>query len=250
MKTVQEYLRTANRERLLDSFAYDEICEPYFLLKAKDFTVAEIQESVKTNMNHFIDHLLSIEAEPSDHKVLYLSNTCSFDGKYDNSLNLIDLNEIGKDIYASSYAFELTEWKESLGYLVAETKLTQDNIDDLLSQFLNELSFFGIDPDRHQTEVDRVYADLEQGLKEVEEGKTIPMEQAMEELRKEHGFPIDEKDEVQDQLRNEIVDAEIKYNNYCTWRERSRILASIGQPAPTFEEAEARRMQEESEENA
>ena len=250
MKTVQEYLRTANRERLLDSFAYDEICEPYFLLKAKDFTVAEIQESVKTNMNHFIDHLLSIEAEPSDHKVLYLSSTCSFDGKYDNSLNLIDLNEIGKDIYASSYAFELTEWKECMGYLVAETKLTQDNIDDLLSQFLNELSFFGTEPDHHQKEVDRVCADLDQAMKEIEEGKTKPAELVMDELRKKHRMPIDEKDEVQDQLRNEIMDAEIKYNYYCTWRERSRILASIGQPAPTFEEAEARRMQEESEENA
>ena len=146
MKTVQEYLRQADRERLLDAMAYDALSDTIMLLECKDMTVEQIQDACRKQTNDLIQHLLSIEAVPSDHMVLYLMNASSFDrgfGQADKCLCLIDLNEVRQDIYASSYAFDLTDWKETLGYLVAENKLTQDYMIDLLSQYLNELSFFG-----------------------------------------------------------------------------------------------------------
>ena len=42
MKTVQEYLREADRDRLLDSVAYDEICNTELLLEYPDKTIAQI----------------------------------------------------------------------------------------------------------------------------------------------------------------------------------------------------------------
>lgn len=36
MKTVQEYLRQADRERLLDSVAYDALSDTIMLLECKD----------------------------------------------------------------------------------------------------------------------------------------------------------------------------------------------------------------------
>ena len=42
----------------------------------------------------------------------------------------------------------------------------------------------------------------------------------------------------QDALQEKITKAEIKYNRYCIWRERSRILKSLGETAPEFEEDE------------
>ena len=244
MKTVQEYLRQADRERLLDAMAYDALSDTIMLLECKDMTVEQIQDACRKQTNDLIQHLLSIEAVPSDHMVLYLMNASSFDrgfGQADKSLCLIDLNEVRQDIYASSYAFDLTDWKETLGYLVAENKLTQDYMIDLLSQYLNELSFFGTDPEQHREKVEEVVSGLEQAVEEIKAGgHTIPAEKVFAELREKHGLPTDEKDDFQKQLRSEILDAEMKYSRYCNWRERSRILKSLGETAPSFEAAEER----------
>ena len=59
MKTVQEYLREADRDRLLDSIAYDEICNTELLLEYPDKTIAQIQEAGRRRMNDLIDHLLN-----------------------------------------------------------------------------------------------------------------------------------------------------------------------------------------------
>ena len=94
----------------------------------------------------------------------------------------------------------------------------------LLTQYLEEITFFGMDPEQHQESVKEVYSDLDQAMKDIEEGHTVPAEEVFEELRKKHSMPIDEKDEKQKELYFGIIDAEIKYSRYCDWRERSRIL--------------------------
>ena len=73
MKTVQEYLREADRERLLNSLENEEIRDTLSLLELKDYTIAEIMDACRKRMNDFIDHLLALKAIPSDHMVLYLS---------------------------------------------------------------------------------------------------------------------------------------------------------------------------------
>ena len=70
MKTVQEYLRQADRERLLDAMAYDALSDTIMLLECKDMTVVQIQDACRKQTNDLIQHLLSIEAVPSDHMVL------------------------------------------------------------------------------------------------------------------------------------------------------------------------------------
>ena len=238
MKTIQEHLRVADRKRLLDSLAYDEICDTRLLLELKDLTIEEIQGSCKDFMNRLIDHLLSIETVPSDHLVLYLCDMATDEGQYDKSLNLIDLNKLRKDINASNSSCNFKAWEESLGFLVADTKLTQDYIIDLLSLFLHEITFFGTDKESRQNKIDEVVSKLDIGMKNIKEGKTASAQEVFERIRKVHGWPIDEKDEIQDLLQKKIWDAENKYSRYCNWRERSRILESVGIAAPTFEEAE------------
>lgn len=153
MKTVQIVLREADRDRLLDMLTYDILYDTQLLLELKDRTIENIQEACRSYMNAFIEYLLSLEAAPSDHMVLYMCEASSFDRAYnheDKTLNLIDINEIRQDIYASSYGFEFSDWSEALGYLVADNKLTKDYLYVLLAQFLNEISFFGTDPEEHR----------------------------------------------------------------------------------------------------
>ena len=241
MKTIQEYLRNTDRERLLNAIAYDTLNNTILLLEYKDKTIDEIQNAIKMHMNAFIDHLLTLKTKPSDHMVLYMNEATSFDRRFnheDKELCLIDINEIRKDIYASSYGFELSDWEKTLGYLVADNKLTQDYMTHLLTQYLNEISFFGTDPKKRQKNIDEIHADLDQALKEIERGETIPAEEVSKNLADEYGFPIDEEDDFQDLLKKGIFEAEFKYVRYCHWRERSRILSSMGCPVPTYDEAE------------
>lgn len=239
MKTVQEVLREADRKQLLDSIAYDAICNTGLLLEYPDKTIAQIQEASRKRMNDLIDHLLSLEAVPNDCKVLYMTAATLLDRRFNHelwSLDLIDLNEIRKDIFANGYGFELSDWEKTLGYLVAENKLTQEHMIELLTQYLHEISFFGADPELHRKEVDKVHADLEQAMQEIEEGKCTPAEEVFEEIARKHGWPIDEKDDRQDALRRKVEEAEIQYSRYCSWRERSRILENMGESAPRFVE--------------
>lgn len=246
MKTVQIVLREADRDRLLDMLTYDILYDTQLLLELKDRTIENIQEACRSHMNAFIEYLFSLEAAPSDHMVLYMCEASSFDRAYnheDKTLNLININEIRQDIYASSYGFEFSDWSEALGYLVADNKLTQDYLYVLLAQFLNEISFFGTDPEEHRKKVEETYADLDQAMEEAKAGHTIPAEQVFRELAEEHGFPVDEKDAFADSMRSEIFAAQYKHSRYCHWRERSRILASIGEAGVSFEEAEMQQEQ-------
>lgn len=246
MKTIQTVLCEADRERLLDSLAYDILYDMQLLLELKDRTITEIQEACRTQMSAFIEHLLSLQAEPSDHMVLYMCEATSFDkasNHEDKTLHLININEIRKDINASSYGFEFSDWSEALEFLVADNKLTQDYLYDLLAQFLNEISFFGTDPKERKKKVEEVHADLDQAMEEIKAGHTIPAEQVFREMAEEHGFSVDEKDAFADSLKSEIFAAQYKYSRYCHWRERSRILESLGESSVSFEEAEKRREQ-------
>ena len=239
MKTVQTYLRESDREKLLDSIAYDKLCDTLLLLEYKDKTIAEIQDAVKKRMNGLIDYLISLEVVPSDHDVLYLTEATSYDKQYNNeshTLHLINLEEIRKDIYATSYAFELSDWSETLGYLVADNKLTQDYMTELLTQYLHEITFCGTDPEARKERVRNIFEDLDQSMKEIDEGQTVSADDMFEELSREYGFPIDEKDPKQDDLHSKVIEAEVRYSRYCTWRERSRILESLGEKPPAFVE--------------
>ena len=241
MKTVQEYLRAADRDRLLDAIVYDAICDPILLLEYQDKTVSEIQNAVKSQIKNLIDHLLSLKPVQTDCRVLYMAKVSSTDrssNRGDMSICLIDLNEIRKDIYATGCSFEFSDWQETLGYLVADNKLTQDHIIELLTQYLHEVSFFGTDQEMHRENVNKAFADIDKGMKEIEEGLVVPADEVFENLRRKHGFPLDEKDKMMDELRSKITEAEYYYSRYSNWRERSRIFESLGETAPSYEKGD------------
>ena len=51
MKTIQEYLGAADRQRLLDCLAYRFLSDPLRLLEAREYTVQEIMERYSGHMN-------------------------------------------------------------------------------------------------------------------------------------------------------------------------------------------------------
>ena len=55
MKTIQEHLREADREKILRALSYDLLCNPMILLEVKDRTVGEIREAYMQKMSQLID---------------------------------------------------------------------------------------------------------------------------------------------------------------------------------------------------
>lgn len=125
MKTVKYYLQNTDREAVLNIIVNDLMKDSIALLEMKDQTVEDIQKRNKILMSEAIDELLLLEAFPTDRWVLYLCD-CADRGDVDRQLYLCDVNEIRDDIDANSYSFISADWQETLGYLVADNKLTQD----------------------------------------------------------------------------------------------------------------------------
>lgn len=232
LKTVQFYLGEANRDRLLEAYANRRMSELVFLLEHRDMKIDDLINSIKSRMNAFIDELLEIKATPSSHMVMFLAEAASGDEKL--PLGVVDANELMYDIYSVFYALDMVEAEEALGYLVADNKLTQDHMSELLAQFLDEISLLGMNCEDRQKRIDELNNELKASLLEIAEGKVKPAETVIREIAEEHGFPIDEKDEFKDGLKTTVADAEAELNRYSQWRERSRILESFGEKAEPF----------------
>ena len=84
MKTVQSYLRKANKESLLEQLAYDMLGDRIHLLELKSKSIEDIQIAYKDSMSEFIDHLLTIDAVPAENMVVYLSEATAFDKQMNN----------------------------------------------------------------------------------------------------------------------------------------------------------------------
>ena len=223
MKTIQEYLGAADRQRLLDCLAYRFLSDPLRLLEAREYTVQEIMERYSGHMNSFIERLLGVEIAGSDTHVFYLYP----DYRNDEVLDLADLKAIEADIEAPGLDFSFTEWRESLGYLVADTKLTQDNMIQLLAQYLEQASFFRTEEATRSGRIDEIVKDLDAGIQSMREGESMSADVVFDKLCRKHGFPIPEKDFRQDELYSAVMSAIHEYGMYGRTRERKRILAAL-----------------------
>ena len=239
MKTIQQHLREANRKKLLDALAYEQLSNKLMLLELRNLTVTEIQDAYKRKMNSLIEYLLSLKVTPSDHMIFYICEASSFDRRFnqqDKAMNLIDVFEVQKDMDASGYGCEFSDWQESLGYLVADNKLTQDYLMDLLIDYLEEVSFFGMDPEHRAEKLNEVFQSLDNSKLDAEKANGIPAEEFMMQMSNKYGWPIDEKDQREEELKVKITEAEMDYLRYCHRRERQRILTGIDNPATAHNE--------------
>ena len=218
METIQVCLRRADRERLLNDLANYLIKDELLILEMKDRKISEIQDSYKNSMKTFIDSLLSIDAVATPNMIFYMCDSFSFgrhSEHWNNTICLVDIEKIRKDIYAPGYCCGFMDWKDTLGYYVADNKTTQDYISELLAQYLVETSSFGIEPKHREDRINEIFSGLEKAEKDVEEGRTYTHDEVYENLRLKYGLPIKEKDEIRENLRAEIMKAEYRFTRYC-----------------------------------
>jgi hypothetical protein len=121
-----------------------------------------------------------------------------------------------KDNYVTSYGLMFCNRKELLGYKFCENILSKYDKDDVIASVLYELTWFGYSNEDYARNLDKETNELLESEKEIEEGKGIPFEEAMEEI-----FGEDWKDELEDipQPTKEDIDENIKRNTIPEYEE-------------------------------
>ena len=113
------------------------------------------------------------------------------------------------------YTCDLTDHAEVMGYLVADTPLTIDNIETVLAQILFETSFFGYD----QEGLPDVIESLKRSEEDIQAGRTYTAEEVWADL----GLPPEEPDKEADELESKIIAAEYAYDLFCRRREEAKL---------------------------
>lgn len=161
MKTVQECLREFDMEVLLNAylaipFIRDEMIE--VIKKKETVTGKEVWNMFRDRIRKFIEYMRSTTVESSEElSVLYVYEVPegSLWSRFSHGLvHIAELKEKGTD--AEDYSYTLCTHKQVAGFLVADTKLTRDNLLGLMKEVLYEASFYGYTEEEIEEEIQNI----------------------------------------------------------------------------------------------
>lgn len=217
MKTVQDLLREADIARVIESYF---LAHPvnYSLLPDKSRAVSEIEAAAEEKLRRLIHSLLELEPQASEEHIFYAVPM------YDSSSAQIEVllscrEEILHNTLPEHYGWELQPWAQVLGSFIADTELTVTHIDDVLAEILYEMRFFGFDQAQWEANHAEFTKGLQKSMEEAESGHTYPIEDLWEEF----GLPREKPDEVAEELKGKIMQAEWEYSQYCRRREAAEV---------------------------
>ena len=221
MKTIQEYLKNCNRKEIINMYIYKYAFTPELIdKKYQNITCGEIIKKYTEILNNYIDKLISIKPNFDNDEVWILLSTHSY-GEFDDNIQHLLIKKsdlLSKDDLESveSYAYNLSPFEEILSYYVADTYLTQYEINDLLVDFLHESSWTGFE----QENLKQTVEDLEESLREIDENKENPKtlysaEEVFKQLEEEYGFEPEKKDEKQENAYKKFLKNIMEYEKEC-----------------------------------
>lgn len=146
LKTVQDVLRKLDTEKLVGTYRWHFPIGYEERVELLDMTVRDIQERVKAGLRLLIERLRTLPIKPSadGQQGLLFVHRIMKNGSHDRAYELVFIDELLRDgVNCNSYAYEFTEQAEILGFLVADTPLTQRYIYDLIADAMHQASFFG-----------------------------------------------------------------------------------------------------------
>ena len=219
MRTVQDILRELDTDRLIDTYLYDH---PIRYEDWEDRTVAEIQNQYRIRLREFIDRLRTMQIKPpEDGRIsLFYVHRCIKDDFDDVSFHLIYLDEFREKGYdCESYAYEFEEQAEIVGYYVAETPLMSHYLYDLVSEVMEEASFFGFEQQRLKEERE----ELDRRIKEIKDGTAELI--SWDEIKSERTEPMDEESEDEKELHEKVWQARLEYSEHSKRKELDAVRA-------------------------
>ena len=220
MKTVHQWLTEIDENDLVSNFKWNCPIE-FWRLENKELTVAEVYARQERAFKAFISDLKAMKPEPNGN-MIFLATSAFEERHPEIQPVLVALDEIDNE-NVEHYGWMLTNREEWLGYYVADTELTNDNICTILAQILEEASFFGYSQEKFEAERDDLRRSLEESEKDFQDGRTYTMEEVREHL----GLPPEKEDLRADVLLFKVFEAKSEYCKYCLNRELNALRQLI-----------------------
>lgn len=221
MKTVQKALKCINEKELIDNYletypvSLDEFDE--------EVTIGDAKEYSRYRLHHYIERLKKMKIKSDNNQGNFFVQRRMKDGMGDVDYDLVFIDDLEKyELKAHSYAFEFTPQNEIMSWWIADNKLTQAYLLDLLVYILEEASFFGYNQEGLQGELDKI----ERGMKQVKEHPNSLVLFDIDKFEKSLNF--DKQTDKEDQLENKAFRAELEYSEYSRKKELSEIINKLG----------------------
>lgn len=222
MKTVQQWLREIDRQELVNTYQF--LYPPEFWqLKNEEISVAEVYRRQAELLNNFIDELLQLTPSHEDAKMIFLATSAYKDGFPDEQATLVAIDELDENSLPESYSWMLTDREKLVGYKIADSELTLDNMCSILAQIIEESSFLGYSKDTFESERESLIQSLEQSEKDIEDGNVYSADEVWEHL----GLKREAPDPKADELRAGVIRAEVEYNQYYRSKELSALMRKL-----------------------
>jgi len=235
VKTIQQVLRSLDRERLAKDFIHKDspkLCE---IRQRTDLSVDALRESYTAAFLAFFDELCGLEAKPEEngfrsilyaHKEIWESSWHA-----EIAVSLVhedDLLQADDLCDVNVFSCEFVPREEALGFFVAENELTQRNIYDVAVEFLSELSFFGY----QESAMEEKREEILLSAKEAKEHPETLKKWDPDEMRRELGLPKPIKYPKEHELQDAVLKSIMAYNKYCRVEELTVLVDNIHKEVP------------------
>ncbi len=234
MKTVQEVLRTINREHLL--WAYldyapltIDVCDKEDI---DSLSLGEIKENYRRDFSNFLGWLCAATPRPDeDGRIGIIFGYPTPDLKVEHDLVFVDeLHDHGEKAFGMAY--DMNDWEETLGYYVADTKYTHKKLCEVMAQVLYEMKVYGNTPEEVVEGREQVLTQLEESLSNLphaEEGEDRPDDyEIIEEFDAERKKALENPVSLPEGKRLELQYHDI-VNDYAAYLRGREIKIIMGQ---------------------
>ena len=183
-----------------------------------EVTFGKYRDRIKKNVIDLIDRLCKMTPKPPEEELIFLAVHSVDDAFGDNiSINLYRKKELleEKEHYAC-YGYEFVPFEVTLDYEIANTYLTRYWLDDLLVEYLYEVSWTGWEQQHLEDELET----LRERAQETEEHKddpeySISSEEFTEKLEEELGAELERPDPKQEEAWREFIRYQLDYCRTC-----------------------------------
>lgn len=151
--TVQEFLKSIDREELVDSYL--------------NYCNEKITKKSREALNKFFDNILSKEAVEDDSCIIFSLPT--LDSTYFDSF-VVQRKDLTKN-KVDGYAYEFNKVTETLGYSVSNACIYAYGKYKVACSILYEMTFFGYNIEEQEKTVNKEVEDLKKQLKAISSGK-------------------------------------------------------------------------------
>lgn len=222
MKTVQEWLKEVDEERLVGAYfcRFPIHYEDIFIYKneATKLPLKTIRERIEAAFVGFIHRLKGLTPETPQKQSVFFATKAYQEGHSRVETMMCEMDDLLMQKCPERYSWMSLDFEDVMGYWVADTELTQENIYDVLACILEELSFDGYTQEEHKAGQERIAEMLRKTEAELKTGKKTKS-YTQEEAWKLLGVKPKKPDPEAEERERKIFAEEIKYGRFCFERE-------------------------------